>query len=84
MKLLISLIFIINIAYANYAFSKNNSKKIDMHGGKPTQLLDKKRKLEDKEFKSLNSFNIKKPSRPKVPDVKMKETKSENLKKGNK
>ncbi|MGM0519950.1 MAG: hypothetical protein ACQERD_09945 [Campylobacterota bacterium] len=76
MKLFIFLIFIINTAFANYSFNEENSKKIDMHGGKPTELIDKKNKFDTKKLDSLSDFSIKKPKKPKEPKKLIKKEKN--------
>ena len=80
--LLIVTIFLTNTLFANYAYTNQNSGKIDMHGGKGDNLLGNS-SLNNGSFKSLG--NISKPLSPVAPTPLIKEEqKQEEMKKEDK
>ncbi len=76
--LLIVTIFLTNILFANYAFTNQNSGKIDMHGGKSENLLNQKNSLSNTNF---NDIGITKPIAPKAPNALIKENEKKEEKK---
>lgn len=62
---------------ANYAYTNENLGKIDMHGGKKQNLLDKKTNFSSKTLQ--DGLNVSKPKKPLVPDtlIKNKEEKKD-------
>ncbi len=77
MKILISLVFISSLAFANYNSSEGLG-KIDMHGGKGTKLLDKKSDFNSMKLNSLNSLKLKEPAKPNAPKALIEEKKEKN------
>ena len=66
--------------FANYAYTEENSGKIDMHGGKGEKLLTNKSKFSNMGMNSLGNIGIKKPTMPTKPVDLIKEEK-ESIKK---
>jgi hypothetical protein len=77
----ITLVFILlsTSLFANYAYTGENSGKIDMHGGQGDGLLNKKSSFSNKGMSSLSNMGIKKPSGPLAPKplIKKEETKKD-------
>ncbi|WP_198304390.1 hypothetical protein [Arcobacter vandammei] len=71
--LFVTIIFT-NFLFANYNYTGDNSGKIDMHGGKGENLINKNNSLSNK---SLNNIGITKPTPPKAPENLIKEEKKE-------
>jgi hypothetical protein len=71
--LLLCLIFLTNILYANYAITGENAGKIDMHGGKSDMLLNNKNSLSNTNFNNLGNIGINKPVSPTAPQQLIKE-----------
>ncbi len=71
--ILIIAIFLSSSLFANYAFTGENTGKIDMHGGKGDSLINSKNKFSDKKFNSLSNIGITKPSMPNKPTTLIKE-----------
>lgn len=81
--LLIVTIFLTNILFANYAYTGQNSGKIDMHGGKSNSLLGNSNSLSNSKLNSIENMGIAKPKEPITPealikDEKIKEKKEES------
>lgn len=72
--LLIVTLFFINFLFANYNYSDKNSGKIDMHGGKSSNLLDTNNSFQNS---NINSIGINKPKAPEAPKPLIKEEKKE-------
>ncbi|QKF73320.1 hypothetical protein AFAEC_1155 [Aliarcobacter faecis] len=64
-KLLIVTLIFTNFLFANYNYTGENSGKIDMHGGKGENLINKGNSLSNK---GLNDIGIIKPTPPKAPE----------------
>lgn len=71
-----------NILYANYSFNNQNSKNIDMHGGKGDKLIDSKSSFSNKNMNSL-SIGINKPKKPNAPKPLISQDKTKPTKKTN-
>ena len=71
--ILIIAIFLSSSLYANYAFTGENTGKIDMHGGKSNSLIKDQNKFSNKKFNSLNNIGINKPLMPNKPTTLIKE-----------
>ena len=61
--------FLISNLFANYAFSDNNTVKIDMHGGKSDMLIQKNSlsNIQGSSFGMMKDLTIKKPKSPEKP-----------------
>lgn len=77
MKKTIFILFIlVSFSYANYNYNQNNSGKIDMHGGKGTNLLgDKKGFSKSNNFNSLGIISNSKDNKNKTKKIIKKEEK---------
>ena len=73
--LLIVSIFLKNILFANDNYINENSKKIDMHGGKSDKLVP---------TGSFGNLDIKKPITPLAPKILIEEDKKKEEKKEDK
>lgn len=73
-KLLIVTFIFTNFLFANYNYTGENSGKIDMHGGKGENLLNRDNSLSNK---GLNNIGISKPTPPKAPEKLIKEEQKE-------
>ena len=76
--ILILTLFLGTSLFANYAFTGENSGKIDMHGGKKDKLLTNKNTFSNTKLNnlgSMGSMGISKPLMPKKPSTLIKEEK---------
>jgi hypothetical protein len=71
--ILLCSIFLTNILFANYAFTGDNSGKIDMHGGKSDMLSNNKNSLSGSKLNNLGNIGINKPLAPIAPKTLIKE-----------
>ena len=78
--ILIIAIFLSPSLFANYAFTGENTGKIDMHGGKGDNLLKNKNGFSNKSISPLSNMGITKPISPLAPKALIEE---ENIKKEN-
>jgi len=71
-NILVITLFLTTQLFANYAFSDEKTIKIDMHGGKSEQFSNTKgfSQMGTAGLKGLNSFKIKTPKEPKIPEEK--------------
>ena len=60
-------IFLSSSLFANYAFTGENTGKIDMHGGKSDKLIINKNTFLSPNFSSLSDIKVRKPKAPKEP-----------------
>lgn len=60
-------IFLSSSLFANYAFTGENTGKIDMHGGKGDKLITNKNKFLSPNFNSLSDIKVTKPKAPTEP-----------------
>ena len=74
--ILIITIFLSSSIYANYAFTGENTGKIDMHGGKGDKLLTNKNTFSNKGVSPLSNMGINKPSSPLAPKALIEEKKT--------
>ena len=66
-QILLITTFLATSLFANYAYTGENSGKIDMHGGKGESLLGNNKKFTNSNFNSLNDIGIMKPKAPTKP-----------------
>ena len=66
-------IFLSSSLFANYAFTGENTVKIDMHGGKGDSLVKGQSKFSNKKFNTLSNIGINKPLMPNKPTTLIKE-----------
>ena len=69
--------------FANYAYTGENSGKIDMHGGKGDSLLTNKNKFSNTGISPLSNIGIKKPTSPMKPIELIKKEKKNTEEKTN-
>lgn len=76
-------IFLSSSLFANYAFTGENTGKIDMHGGKGDKLITNKNGFSNKSISPLSNMGIAKPTSPFAPKALIEEekTKQKNIKK---
>jgi len=60
-------IFLSSSLFANYAFTGENTGKIDMHGGKSDKLIINKNTFLSPNFSSLSDIKVSKPKAPTEP-----------------
>lgn len=81
MKYILTITILLSTSlFANYAFTGENTGKIDMHGGKGDKLLTNKNGFSNTKTSPLSNIGIKKPTMPKKPASLVKEEKK-NIKK---
>lgn len=75
MKFLLIFSTLFSFAFANYNYTDENSGKIDMHGGKKSNLITEQNSLKTKD---INKIGILKPTLPKSPQNLIKDEKDSN------
>lgn len=66
-KTIITTMILSTSLFANYAYTGENSGKIDMHGGKGESLLSNKNKFSNTGISPLSNIGIQKPTSPIKP-----------------
>jgi len=66
-QILMTILLLSTSLFANYAYTGENSGKIDMHGGKGDNLLTNKNKFSNIGINPLSNIGIKKPTAPNKP-----------------
>ena len=66
-------IFLSTSLFANYAFTGENTGKIDMHGGKGDKLLPNNNGFSNKSISPLSNMGITKPASPLAPKTLIEE-----------
>ncbi len=69
-------IFLSSSLFANYAFTGENTGKIDMHGGKSDKLIINKNAFSTKNINPLSNMGIVKPTSPLASKVLIEEEKT--------
>jgi hypothetical protein len=79
--ILILIVFLSNILFADYNTVNQDSEKIDMHGGNEDKLINKKNSLQDINLNNINNKlkSTKEPEREKLEEDKIRELKDLGL-----
>lgn len=66
MRYILIFAILLSSLFANYSFTGKNSGKINMHGGKKSQLVEKSN-FNNKSLSPFANIDIVKPIKPQVP-----------------